>query len=290
MRRPVVRMSSAGLRLMPWRRSVVQTPPAEFRQTPWRRPAGQGRQLRPVRPPILPYSVRPPSQRQRPKRRPPPIRKRLSASRRSTSPPAPRNAIRSELDITEHGDSHDNRSNGDRHHSPIHTGLQGHDLLAGRIQLRGERRFGGKRTVAQDSDPFERQYLALARLSQPTPENGLRLRFIAPCGAADQFHERNTLFRRAEIDFVARRRDLLPRQAARTAMRHIERTYTGNYDGTVIQQLTGNDLIYLCDHGVLCFGEKAISAQVSFYGRAKRASPRRQGATTPARSYKFRKG
>lgn len=76
----------------------------------------------------------------------------------------------------------------------------------------------------------------------------------------------------------------------RTAVRHIERTYTGNYDGTVIQQLTGNDLIYLCDHGVLCFGEKAISAQVSFYGRAKRASPRRQGATTPARSYKFRKG
>ncbi len=46
-------------------------------------------------------------------------------------------------------------------------------------------------------------------------------------------------------------------------MRHIERTYTGNYDGTVIQQLTGNDLIYLCDHGILCFGEKAISAQVS---------------------------
>ena len=144
--------------------------------------------------------------------------------------------------------------------------------------------------AAIDWTPVEEEVARLEALRTRTPENGLRLRFIAPCGAADQFHERNTLFRRAEIDFVARRRDLLPRQAARTAMRHIERTYTGNYDGTVIQQLTGNDLIYLCDHGVLCFGEKAISAQVSFYGRAKRASPRRQGATTPARSYKFRKG
>lgn len=277
---------------MPWRRSVVQTPSAEFRQTPWRRPAGQGGSSvrsgrRFFRTPFAPR--RNGSGRNAVLRRSGrgfrPLEVRLLRLRRET-----RYGFRGELDITEHGDSHDNRSNGDRHHSPIHTGLQGHDLLAGRIQLRGERRFGGKRTVAQDSDPFERQYLTLGRLSQPTPENGLRLRFVAPCGAADQFHERNALFRRAEIDFVAGRRDLLPRQAARTAMRHIERTYTGNYDGTVIQQLTGNDLIYLCDHGVLCFGEKAISAQVSFYGRAKRASPRRQGATTPARSYKFRKG